>query len=56
MGFSRITPDPEKKILQAYTGRNQISLVKILAPWAKGAQNGDEKVHVFVTGTIPLMR
>jgi len=26
-------------------------MLKFLAPLAKGAQNGGEKVHVFVTGT-----
>jgi len=39
--------DPDK-ILQAYVGRTQISRVNILAPCAKGAQNGGEKVHVFL--------
>ena len=27
-------------------------LLKILAPWAKGAQNGGEKDGCFVTGTL----
>jgi len=48
--FSRITPailtDPDK-ILRAYVGRTQISGVKILTPWAKGAQNGGEKGACF---------
>jgi len=39
--------DPDK-ILQAYVGRTQISRVKMLAPWAKGVQNGGQKVHVFL--------
>jgi len=38
--------DPDK-ILQVYVGRTQISCVKILAPWAKGAQNGGEKGGSF---------
>jgi len=46
--------DPDK-ILLAYVGRTQISRVEILAPWAKGAQNGGEKVGVFVTGTMKLV-
>jgi len=29
-----------------------MSRVKILAPWAKGAQNGGEKGGCFVTGTM----
>jgi len=33
--------DPDK-ILQACIGRSSISRVKILAPWAKGEQNGGE--------------
>jgi len=33
----------------------QISRVKILASWAKGAQNGCEKVDVFVAGTMDLL-
>jgi len=33
----------KNEILQAYVGRTQISRVKILAPWAKGAHNGSEK-------------
>jgi len=32
-------------------GRTEISYLKILAPWAKGAQNGGEKIF-FVTGTM----
>jgi len=32
-------------------GRTEISYLKILAPWAKGAQNGGEKVFL-VTGTM----
>jgi len=39
--------DPDK-ILQAYVGRTQISRVKILVPWAKGAQNGGEKDGSFL--------
>jgi len=35
------------KILQLYVGQTQISCVKILAPWAKGAQNGGEKGGSF---------
>jgi len=42
-------------IVQPYVGRTQISRVKILAPWAKGAQNGGEKSDVFVTGTMKLL-
>jgi len=34
--------DPDK-ILQAYVSRTQISRITILAPWAKGAQNGGGK-------------
>jgi len=37
--------DPDKILLKFH--------VKILAPWAKGAQNG-KKGGVFVTGTIKL--
>ena len=33
--------------LHAYVGRTQVSRVNILAPWAKGSQNGGERVHVF---------
>jgi len=33
----------KNEILQVYVGRTQISRVKILAPWAKGAHNGSEK-------------
>jgi len=40
IGFSRITPTN-------LNGRTQISRVKILAPWVKGAQNGGEKVRVL---------
>jgi len=40
--------------LQAYVGRTQISRVKILAPWAKWAQNGGEKGGYFVMGTMKL--
>jgi len=40
--------------LQAYVGRTQISRVKILAPWAKAAQNGGEKGGCFVMGTMNL--
>ena len=45
--------DPNE-ILQAYVDRTRTQRVKILAPWAKGAQNGGggEKVHVFVTDTM----
>jgi len=41
--------DPDK-ILQAYVSRTQMSRVKTLAPWAKGVQNGGQKVHVFCNG------
>jgi len=48
IGFSRITPanltDPDKF---HQVGRTQISGVKILASWAKGAQNGGEKSASF---------
>jgi len=55
--------DPDK-ILQD-VGRSQISHVKMMAPWAKWAQNGGEKggsffvtgtmnSHFFVTGQISL--
>jgi len=47
IGFSQITPTTLTdldKILQLYVGRSQISCLKILAPWAKGVQNGGEKV------------
>jgi len=50
IGFSQITPatlTDLDKILQAYVGRSQISCLKILAPWAKGVQNGGEKVGVL---------
>ena len=41
------------KILQACVSRSQISRVKTLAPWGKGAQNGGEKGgSFFVTGTM----
>ena len=45
--------DPDK-ILQAYVGGTQMSCVKILAPWAKWAQNGGEKGACFfvVTSTM----
>jgi len=39
--------DPDK-ILQACVGRTQISRVKILAQWAKGAHNGGEKGGCFL--------
>jgi len=43
------------KILQAYVCRAQMSCVKILAPGAKGAQNGGEKVVISVTGYNELV-
>jgi len=47
----RITPanltDPDRA-LQACVGRTQMSRAKTLAPWAKGAQNGDKKGGVGV--------
>jgi len=39
--------DPDK-ILQACVSRSQISRVKMLAPWGKGAQNGGEKGGSFL--------
>jgi len=57
IGYSRITPQiltDLDKILQAYVGRTQISRIKTLATWAKGAQNGSEKMDVFVTGIMNL--
>jgi len=33
-----------------YIGRTHTSRVKILAPWAKGAQNGGEKSGCFCNG------
>jgi len=39
--------DPDK-ILQTFVGRIQISCVKILETWAKGAQNGGEKDGSFL--------
>jgi len=38
------------KILQAYVGRTQISTLnlKVLLPWAKGAQNNGEKNGSFL--------
>jgi len=46
IGFSRPTPqtltNPDK-MLQAYVGRTQISCVKILASWAKEAQNDGKR-------------
>jgi len=56
--------DPDK-FLQVCVGRSQISRVKMLAQWAKGAQNGGENggsflvsgtmnSHFFVTGQISL--
>jgi len=47
--------DPNK-ILQAYESQTQISQAKILAPWAKGAQNGREKRGCFfsVMGTMKI--
>jgi len=38
--------DPDK-ILQSYVGQTLISRVKIMAPWAKGAQNSGEKGGVL---------
>jgi len=38
--------DPDK-ILQTYVGRTQISRVKMLALWAKGVQNGGQKMGVL---------
>jgi len=35
-----------------YAGCTPISHVKILAPCAKGAENGVEKMGVFVTGKM----
>jgi len=35
------------KILLSYVGQTQISCVKILEPWGKGAQNGSEKGGSF---------
>jgi len=50
IGFSQITlatlTDPDKT-LQAYVGQTRISHVKILAPWAKGMQNGCQKGVCF---------
>jgi len=41
------------KIFHADVGLTQISHVKILAPWAKGVQNGGRKRGCFfVTGTV----
>jgi len=49
---SRQTLTDPDKILKAHVGRTQISCVKILAPWAKEAQNGGEKKWmIFVTVT-----
>jgi len=45
--------DPDK-ILQAYVGWAEIWRINILASWAKGPQNGGEKMSVFVTGTTEL--
>jgi len=41
--------DPDK-ILQVHVGWTPISCVKILAPWAKGAQNDGEKGGSFCNG------
>jgi len=41
--------DPDK-ILQVYLGRTQISGVKTLTSWAKGVQNGGEKMGVYCNG------
>jgi len=50
IGCSRIILTDPDKILRAYVGRTQILHVKILAPWAKGMQNGVEKVRFFCNG------
>jgi len=50
IAFSRINLanlTHQDKILQVYVGRIQISHVKMWTPWAKGARNGGEKVHVL---------
>jgi len=63
IGFSRITPENRNgsgKFFyrhKAYVGRTQISRVKILAPLAKGAQNGGKRYmnsHFFVAGQIDM--
>jgi len=55
IGLLRITPANLNASRQNFTAELQISRVKILAPWAKGAPNGDRKGGCLcLTGTMNL--